>query len=86
MSKEFACNYVFVQTPTIDDLRARLTARGTETEESLAKRLSNAESEMNAAVECGLFGKTLINDEKERFIEEAVAYVTKELYQLKPKK
>lgn len=36
------CNYVFVQTPTIEDLKHRLEARGTETEETLAKRIGNA--------------------------------------------
>ena len=36
------CNYVFVKTPALEDLRIRLLARGTETEESLAKRLRNA--------------------------------------------
>jgi guanylate kinase len=54
-SKEFNCNFAFIQTNTIDDLRERLNARGTETEETLNKRVSNAEKEMNMAKECGLF-------------------------------
>jgi guanylate kinase len=81
-SKEFNCNYAFIQTNTIDDLRERLNARGTETEETLNKRVSNAEKEMNMAKECGLFSKTLINDQKERFIKEATSYVVS-LYNLK---
>ncbi len=64
-------------------MRKRLTARGTETEETLAKRVSNAEKEMNMAKECGLFQKTLINDDKDRFIKEATQYVVKDLYNLK---
>lgn len=80
VTKEFACNFVFVQTPTVEDLRQRLVARGTETEETLAKRVSAAEKEMTMARECGLFQKFLINDEKKRFLEEATNYVTKELY------
>ena len=49
------CNYVFVKTPTLEDLRIRLLARGTETEESLAKRLRNAQTELDMAEESGLF-------------------------------
>jgi guanylate kinase len=71
------CNYVFVKTPTIDDLKARLVARGTETEETLAKRLGNAESEQHMAVECGFFKKFLVNDQKDLFIKEALEYVLK---------
>jgi len=52
---DIPCNFVFVQTHTVDDLRERLIARGTESEETLAKRVSNAEKEMNLAKECGLF-------------------------------
>ena len=69
-SKEFTCNYVFIQTKNVEELRARLTARGTETEETLNKRVSAAEKEMKMAKECGLFQKTLINDEKEAFIKQ----------------
>lgn len=81
-SKEFNCNYGFIQTNTIDDLRERLNARGTETEETLNKRVSNAEKEMKMAKESSLFQKTLINDQKERFIKEATSYVVG-LYNLK---
>lgn len=80
--KEFDCNYVFVQTPSIDDLRARLTARGTETEETLNRRVANAEKEMNMARECGLFKKFLINDDRKRFIDDAVRFIVNELYHL----
>lgn len=80
ISKEFKCNFVFVQTPTVEDLRQRLIARGTETEETLAKRVSAAEKEMKMAHECGLFQKFLINDDKKRFLDDATNYVTKELY------
>ena len=82
--KEFACNFVFVQTNTVEDLRKRLVARGTETEDTLNRRVANAEKEMNMAKECGLFKKFLINDDRERFIQEAVKYISLELYGLNP--
>lgn len=77
------CNFVFVNTPTIDDLKARLEARGTETEETLAKRIGNAETEMKMATDSGIFKKFLVNEDKDQFIQEAVAYITKELYHIK---
>ena len=82
--KEFACNFVFVQTNTVEDLRKRLMARGTETEETLNRRVAAAEKEMKTAKESGLFKKFLINDDRERFIQEALKYITLDLYGLNP--
>lgn len=81
---EFACHFVFVQTNTVEDLRQRLVARGTETEETLNRRVANAEKEMHMALECGLFKKILINDDRDKFIAEAVRYIADELYHLNP--
>lgn len=80
--KRLKCHFVFVQTPTIEDLRQRLVARGTETEETLAKRVSAAEREMKMAQESGIFERTLLNNDKKRFLDEAVKYVTRDLYKL----
>lgn len=74
---------MFVQTPTLEDLKARLEARGTETEESLAKRLGNAQKEIEAGKALAIFQKYLVNGEKEQFIGEAEAYIIKELYGIK---
>lgn len=80
--KEFKCHYVFIQTPTIDDLKERLIARGSETEDTLNKRLANAEKEMKMAPQCGLFSKIIINDDKKLFMDETVHHIVKELYNL----
>ncbi len=53
--KEFDCNFVFVQTDTVEELRKRLTGRGTETEDTLNRRVANAEKEMKIAQDSGLF-------------------------------
>jgi CMP-N-acetylneuraminic acid synthetase len=45
--------------------------------------VSAADKEMKMAHESGLFEKILINDDKKRFLDEAMHYVTKELYNLK---
>ncbi|KAI9599369.1 guanylate kinase/L-type calcium channel beta subunit [Syncephalis fuscata] len=43
--------YLFLAPPSIEELEARLRSRGTETEESLAKRLAAAQREMSYAQE-----------------------------------
>lgn len=77
----FECNYLWITVPSIETLRQRLLERGTETPESLQKRVSKAETEMKMAEESGIFSKTLVNAEKEIFLEESLKYV-KELYSL----
>jgi guanylate kinase len=59
---------IFVKPPTIEDLKKRLTGRGTETPESLQKRLDKAEYEMSFANQ---FDVILVNDKLEAAREEA---------------
>lgn len=47
LNRKFKSLIVFVQTPTFADLEKRLRERGTETEERLATRLTNAKKELN---------------------------------------
>lgn len=61
--------YIFVAPPTLAALEERLTARGTETAESIATRLANAELEMEAAGAIG-FDHTIVNDDLEKAYEE----------------
>ena len=74
------CNYTFVSTPTIDDLKERLIARGTETEETLNRRIHNAEEELKMATDSGIFKKFIVNESKDKFLEEATNYIVNELY------
>lgn len=59
---------IFVQPPTVEALKERLTGRGTETAESLQKRLDKAEYEMSFANQ---FDVILVNDKLEVAREEA---------------
>ena len=54
---------IFVSPPTIDDLRARLAARGTEGEAELERRLSRVRMEWELAAACDAF---VINDSLQR--------------------
>jgi len=51
---------IFIQPPSLDSLRRRLVARGTETPESLELRMRNAEVEMAAAPE---YDHVVINED-----------------------
>ena len=71
------CNYVFINTPSLDELKRRLQARSTETEETLAKRIGNAEAEIKLARKHQeIFTKYIINDDQDSFIREACTYLT----------
>lgn len=54
---------IFVQAPSIDELKQRLIARGTETPETLAERVNKAEEELTYAAH---FNHTIVNDNLER--------------------
>ncbi|MBO4645013.1 MAG: guanylate kinase [Bacteroidales bacterium] len=50
---------IFIQPPTIEDLKKRLAGRGTETPESLQKRVDKAEYELTFANQ---FDRIVVND------------------------
>jgi len=58
---------IFIQPPSPEALTARLETRNTETEEELARRLKNAESEMLLAEK---YDYVVINDEIDRAVSE----------------
>jgi guanylate kinase len=64
---------VFVLPPSIEALRQRLTARGTETQEQLKVRFENATDEMKL---WGNFEYVVINDDLDKAINEVQSIVT----------
>ncbi len=63
---------VFVMPPSVDDLHKRLVARATESEDSLFKRLSKAEKEMQYAFQ---FNHVIVNNVLDDAKREAVEMV-----------
>lgn len=59
------CYYVFVKPPSLEELERRLRARGTETEESVSRRLDIAKKELAYAEQPGNFHSAIINDDLE---------------------
>lgn len=54
---------IFIMPPSLEELRRRLTGRGTETQEVIEKRMNAALVEMEYAKQCD---RVVVNDEVER--------------------
>jgi len=59
---------IFVEPPTVEELKHRLLSRGTETEESLQARINKASFEISFKHS---FDKVIVNDQLERACREA---------------
>ena len=68
-SSEFceACKFIFIMPPSFEELERRLRTRGTETEESILRRLANAKGEMEHAHE---YDHIIVNDDLARAAKE----------------
>lgn len=64
---------IFIQPPSVAELQRRLEGRGTESAESLKKRLDRAEEELSFAPR---FDLRIVNDEIDRAVAEVQAAVT----------
>lgn len=64
---------IFIQPPSVAELKRRLEGRGTETPETLKKRLDRAEEELSFAPR---FDLCIVNDDLERAVAEVQAAVT----------
>jgi len=67
------CLTIFIKAPSIDELRNRLIARGTETPQTLEERIHKAEYELTFAYQ---FDKIIINDSLDTAAEELNKIVT----------
>jgi guanylate kinase len=65
---------IFVKAPSVEELKNRLKGRGTESEESLQKRLDKAEYEMTFAPQ---FDAIVINDNLETAVRECLDLIRK---------
>ncbi|VDI36929.1 guanylate kinase, partial [Mytilus galloprovincialis] len=67
---DFNARYVFVKPPSIDVLVERLKSRGTETEESLQKRINSATESLEYAEQKGSYDHVVINDDLDKAYDE----------------
>ena len=74
--------YVFVQPPSLEVLEQRLRDRGTESEESLGKRLGAAAAEMEYGETEGNFDIIIVNDDLETAYTKLRDFIIPELEKL----
>lgn len=67
--------FVMILPPDMRELEKRLTGRGSETEESLRRRLAKAQAEIQLARDSGVYKYFVVNDDLERCISEVVKIV-----------
>ncbi|XP_050316229.1 uncharacterized protein LOC126750537 isoform X2 [Anthonomus grandis grandis] len=67
--------YVFIQPPSINELRNRLVKRKTENEESLQRRLAKAREEVNFGLTSKYFDKIIVNDDLDKAYRELKEFV-----------
>ena len=67
--------FLFLAPPSLEELERRLRGRGTETEESLRKRLAQAKNEIEYSQESGAHDKIIVNDDLERAYKELKEWV-----------
>jgi guanylate kinase len=60
---------IFIEPPSLDDLKVRLRGRGTEDHDTLAQRLRAAYDEVKVK---GIYDHIVVNDEVERAVEEVL--------------
>ncbi|XP_022672652.1 guanylate kinase-like isoform X2 [Varroa jacobsoni] len=77
---------VFIKPPSLQILEERLRNRGTETEETLKKRLSRAALELQYGEEPGNFDLVIVNDNFEEAYEKLENFLIKEIEELSGKK
>ena len=77
---------IYIAPPSFEELERRLRGRGTETEESIAKRLSNAKGEMEALSKPGVVQAVVVNDNLEVAFDSLVRQVEEWYPHLKAEK
>jgi guanylate kinase len=74
--------YIFIKPPSISDLKERLQGRGTETADSLAKRLKAAQTELDYAEEPGAFDNIIINNDLDMAYDELKNILIKDINEI----
>lgn len=67
--------YIFLLPPSLEELKRRIEGRGTETPESLNRRMKNALAEINVGLE---YDYVVVNDSIENAVEKIKAILTAE--------
>ncbi|KAI1328568.1 guanylate kinase [Xylariaceae sp. FL0255] len=74
---DISARYVFIKPPTFSSLEQRLRGRGTESEESITKRLNQAKLELEYADTPGVHDLIIVNDDLDIAYKELEDFVYK---------
>ena len=73
VKKEFPeAKLIFVEPPSLDELKSRLLKRGTESKEYIEKRLAIVQSELDKK---SLFDVVFVNDDLKKCSEQITSYI-----------
>ncbi|CCH61345.1 hypothetical protein TBLA_0E02900 [Henningerozyma blattae CBS 6284] len=72
--KELNARFLFIAPPSVEDLKTRLVGRGTETDESIKKRLDAATAELEYA-KTGAHDQTIVNDDLDKAYTELKNFI-----------
>ena len=67
--------FLFLGPPSIEELERRLRGRGTESEESIRKRVEQAKKELEYAATEGSHDKVVVNDDLDRAYKEMEEWI-----------
>jgi hypothetical protein len=65
-------HYLFIAPPSMDELETRLRGRGTEKEDAIQRRLSNARGELEYGLRPGNFDAVLVNNDLDKTLQKMV--------------
>lgn len=77
---------VFVMPPSFQNLKERLVGRGTESDESLQKRLDLAEKEIKFGQQPGMFDLVIMNDDLDRAYQQILDFLKEDIEAIKKQK
>ena len=72
---DLGARFLFLSPPSLEILEERLRGRGTDDEESVKKRLKQADKEMAFAKEKGVHDKIVVNDDLDKAYQEVEEWV-----------
>ena len=70
--------FLFLSPPSLNVLEKRLRGRGTDDEDSIRKRLEQAEKEIDFAKEEGAHDRIIVNDDLDRAYQQVEYWVVNE--------
>lgn len=72
---QIPAKFLFIQPPSMTVLEQRLRGRGTETEDSVQKRLGTFKEDMEYAQKAGIYDSIIVNDDLETAYAQLKAFV-----------